>query len=213
MLKPIRQAQVAIDFVRLVKDPELKLERVLSAIDRFEGDDVEKLVENLPDHERVQASLDARPSFGPIDPNALLEMPVDSLGYAYGRFLVDHGFSPDDIPPRPSQDSRGMWAASHLRQTHDLWHTLTGFGTDIAGEAGLQGFYMAQIKGPLPPVLLAAILLNGVPQGNDEMERRMEEIQRGWAMGKAAEPLFGMDWRAHFARPLVQVRQELGLPA
>jgi ubiquinone biosynthesis protein Coq4 len=32
-------------------------------------------------------------------------------------------------------------------ETHDIWHVVTGFHTDVAGELGLQAFYLAQFPG------------------------------------------------------------------
>ena len=52
-------------------------------------------------------------------------------------------------------------------------------------------------------------LLNAVIFHFDEAERRMAQITRGWAMGKRARPLFGMEWASMWAQKMDDVRREL----
>jgi ubiquinone biosynthesis protein Coq4 len=125
--------------------------------------------------------------------------------------MMRNGLDPAAIPTLPSETA-GAFVRAHLYETHDIWHAVVGFSTDVAGELGLQGFYMAQIHGPLPPVILAAGLLNtafGAPQ---EFHPRMSAITEGWRAGTRARALFGVNWDEHWGRPLDEVRRELGLP-
>ena len=43
------------------------------------------------------------------------------------------------VPPDP----RAAYLAQRMRQTHDIWHVLTGYATDVAGEVQLQAFTLA----------------------------------------------------------------------
>jgi ubiquinone biosynthesis protein Coq4 len=99
----------------------------------------------------------------------------------------------------------------HLERSHDLWHTVLGFDTDVAGELGLQAFYIAQLQSPLGPLLLSAGLLNGMLFQHEDGDRRMEAITRGWRLGKTMRPLFGADWAAMLTWPIEQVREHFGI--
>ena len=97
----------------------------------------------------------------------------------------------------------------HLYQTHDLWHVLTGFKTNPSGELGLQAFYYAQYSLPLPILLIAAGLLNGLLYHPNDVTNRLNEIQKGWQMGKNAEQLFGFPWAEHWDTPVDVLRRTL----
>ncbi|MFO0550961.1 MAG: Coq4 family protein [Polyangiaceae bacterium] len=137
-------------------------------------------------------------------------LPEGTLGRAYATFMRKNGLAPEALPNLEAVDLY-EFVRAHLYETHDMWHALTGFEADVAGELGLQGFYAAQIDGSLAPAILAAGLLNTALFALDDRERRLDAITRGWEMGKRAKPLFGFDWAASWARPLADVRRELGI--
>lgn len=69
------------------------------------------------------------------------------------------------------------------------------------------------MKGPLPVLILSIGLFNTFLMAMDDLDARMAAISHGYQLGKRTRPLFGLDFRAHFARPLADLRRELGLPA
>jgi ubiquinone biosynthesis protein Coq4 len=100
----------------------------------------------------------------------------------------------------------------HLYETHDIWHVVTGFATDVAGELGLQALYSAQLRvGILQPVLLAAGMLNAALFDRGDVGARLEAMSRGWRLGQAALPLFGKPWAGMWSKPLAEIRADLGL--
>jgi ubiquinone biosynthesis protein Coq4 len=88
---------------------------------------------------------------------------------------------------------------------------VTGFATDVAGELGLQAFYLAQFPGRLAMLLLPLGMLNTMLYARDDVGRRMDEITRGWQMGRAARRLFGIDWSSMWDQPLHEIRAGLKL--
>ncbi len=140
----------------------------------------------------------------------LATQPAHTLGGAYGRFMLTHGLTPEALPSK-TEGSTMERAIAHLYDTHDLWHVATGFGVDPAGEAALQAFYLAQMRAFLPLLVLPAILINTGLSAYEDRYRRMDAIVAGWLAGRAARPLFGVDWSSLLDRPLQQVRSDLGL--
>jgi ubiquinone biosynthesis protein COQ4 len=155
-------------------------------------------------------ALSERPRLGRVDLAALGRLPEGTLGRAYADFMRAAGLDPANLPLLESRNEY-QWFAAHLYETHDLWHVATGFEPDVAGELGLQAFYLAQFEGPLPVAILSAGLLNTVLFSMNEAGKRMEEIVRGFQLGRAARPLFGVRWAEQWSRPLDDVRRELGL--
>jgi ubiquinone biosynthesis protein COQ4 len=140
----------------------------------------------------------------------LREMPAGSLGRAFADYLARNRIDPADLPSRPSPDEHAFVMA-HLYETHDLWHTVTGFETDVAGELGLQAFYVAQTEGKLGLLLLSIGMLNSAGKGFDDRQPRLDAVARGWLLGKRARPLFGLSWSERWLQPIAELRAELGL--
>jgi ubiquinone biosynthesis protein COQ4 len=139
-------------------------------------------------------------------------MPAGSLGHAYLRFLDGEGITAAglvqasvDGSGQPGDDDEVAYVRARMRDTHDLWHTVTGYRGDLLGEAALLAFTFAQTRhvgiGFLAGV---GMVLGGVPGA-----RRF--IARGFARGLRARWMPAVDWVKLLPRPLEEVRVELGI--
>lgn len=88
-----------------------------------------------------------------VDFDALRALPATTLGGAYARYLDAEGLDPDLFQAPPGLPEVPAYLAQRIRQTHDLWHVLTGYKTDVAGEVALQAFTYAQLRMPSSAVL------------------------------------------------------------
>jgi ubiquinone biosynthesis protein Coq4 len=147
-----------------------------------------------------------------VDLAALGALPCGTLGRAFSDFLRKNGLDPGSIPSLPS-GSDDEYFRAHLYDTHDLWHVVTGFDVDIAGELGVQAVYAAQFDSELPKLLLAGGLLQSALRVPDDFTRRVEAVLVGWKIGRGATSLFGVDWARLWSVPLDDVRRELGVGA
>jgi ubiquinone biosynthesis protein COQ4 len=149
-----------------------------------------------------------------VDLEALRNLPERTLGRAFADWLAAHGFEPGDLMKYDGKHNQGdsevVRYRTHLQSTHDLWHVLTGFDTDIDGEVGLQAFYLAQLDTPLAPIVMSAAMLGILRKGLNATSL-MDAITSGWRMGKAARPLFGVDWASLWSTPLAEVRARFGV--
>lgn len=198
-------------FLRLVQD-----------VNRL--DEVFRLIESIHDNPRISAqlveghrqtphgarALQEKPRLGKIDLEALGKLPEGTFGHEYVRFMRRHGLDPASLPVKPVEDDASFIEA-HLRETHDLWHVVTGFEPDVAGELGLQAFYLAQFPNRVALAILSAGMMNTLIYGFEDSAARMTQIARGWTLGRRARPLFGTDWKQWWAMPLAEVRAKLGL--
>ena len=197
-------------FVRLTINPE-RLDDVFvlsdQMIDPVYLDSLVEKFSKLPAGDRI---LKERPRLGQIDLQALHALPAGTLGHEFASQMIERGLKPEAIPTKDSEDA-AQFVRAHLYETHDLWHTVTGFGTDVAGELGLQAFYLAQFQSKLAAAILAVGLLNTAIFARGETEKRMESIVRGWQLGRQARPFFGVEWRQRWAQPLTEIRRELAV--
>ncbi len=143
---------------------------------------------------------------------ALRRLPEGSLGRAFAEFLDQRGLDPSGLYHSSlAGTSDAERFKLHMERTHDLWHTVLGYDTDVASELGLQAFSIAQLDSGLGYVIVSGGLLNGLLFAPEDARRRMEAITRGWRLGQSTRPLFGVDWASMMSWPLAQVREHLGI--
>jgi ubiquinone biosynthesis protein COQ4 len=147
----------------------------------------------------------------PHDLDALLRYPSDSLGYIYATQMQAQGFRSEELYAGLPVDSDMSYVEVRLGQTHDIWHIITGFGTTIADEMGLQAFHLPQFPYPLAVTLLSSSIMSTLLFSPEELPPLLTTIQRGWEMGKQAKPLFAQKWEEGWDKPLTEWQRELGI--
>jgi ubiquinone biosynthesis protein Coq4 len=209
MRNPLSMLQAGSAFVRLTADMS-RLDEVFNLSDGLVNDEaIREMVEACRAHETGARALETRPHVH-LDLKVLRALPTGTLGREYALMMDRNGLDPASIPTLPDDDE-GKYVRAHLYETHDLWHVVTGFGTDVPGELGLQAFYQAQLPGKLPAAILASGFVNTLVFSFGEREARMREIARGWLLGRRSRPLFGVRWDDYLALPLDEARAKLGI--
>jgi ubiquinone biosynthesis protein COQ4 len=204
-------ARALWSFVDLVRHPE-HLDRVFEIADAMSGqrrDVLERMRDHFATDPRGAAALREQPRLA-VDLGTLGALPVGTLGRTFADHMRANGLDPSALPTLRSTDDIQFMRA-HLYETHDVWHAVTGFATDVAGELGLQAFYAAQTPGGLPLLLIAMGFLNSAIYAQGDRERRFQAVADGWEMGKRAESLFGVRWNELWDRPVDEVRALLGV--
>jgi ubiquinone biosynthesis protein COQ4 len=148
-----------------------------------------------------------------IDLDKLAALPAGTLGHAYATFLRSHGITPEifDGAPAGITNPRRSYVVQRLRQTHDLWHVVTGCETDPAGEIALQAFSFSQ-TGALGSAFLTVFgaLRRMREQRDVGIVRDVVTLYRTGKRTGRRLPTFA--WEDHWATPLAEVRAMLGLP-
>jgi len=102
-------------------------------------------------------------------------------------------------------DDRARFAR-RLREMHDVFHVLTGYGRDVRGEIACLSFTFAQTKNTGIGYLALRVLRGA--GWSSEMGRL---IRQAFWRGRRAQWLVDQDWEALLPLPLEQVREELGV--
>ncbi len=144
----------------------------------------------------------------PPDIESLDKYPDGSLGKAYARHILDRGFDPDYFRKIEVKDDVD-YVLLRIRQTHDIWHVITGFGTDRIGELGLKGVELAQLRRPMAGVITTGGVLRYLFKDPDELGHVLWAIAHGYRLGCRAGPLLAQKWEEHWDRPLAQWRARL----
>jgi ubiquinone biosynthesis protein COQ4 len=145
-----------------------------------------------------------------IDYAALERLPENTLGRAYVEFLRENDISPEPFESPPELgDARASYLVMRMRQTHDLWHVVTGYTADVRGELLLQAFTFAQIGAP--GSLLIAVL--GSLRHARHVAGHARALWNAYRRGKAANTFATFRWEEHFETPLEEVRRLLACAA
>ncbi|UJR86561.1 ubiquinone biosynthesis protein COQ4 [Sandaracinus amylolyticus] len=144
-----------------------------------------------------------------VDYDALRAMPATTLGGAYARFLDAHGLDPDLFQSPPGMPEVPAYISQRMRQVHDLWHVLTGYETDVAGEVALQAFTW----GNTGMASAAAVTLAAGVRFSVTDPRIVRMAVEGYRDGRRAKFLAPIRVEDHFSRELDAVRAEWGIRA
>jgi ubiquinone biosynthesis protein COQ4 len=140
-----------------------------------------------------------------------------TVGAAYRDFVRSERLSADGLAAI-SRERRGTavddphpyaWFGRRIRDSHDIWHVLTGYHRDGLGEACLVAFSYGQTGSMGWAVIaLGAALRSRRRRGRHPYARA---IWQGYRRGKAARWLPAEDYMALLAEPLEAARRRLGI--
>lgn len=154
------------------------------------------------------------------DRAALLNLPENTFGHAYARFMEREGLSTNGVHEASvavADDYETFvadypWLATyhwHMNLTHDLYHILTGYGRDALGEGAVLRFtfehshtdgirFIARFAG-----LRVRLEDFGIPAG--------AVLREAGRLGREATGFVTTDWVSLFERPLDEVRRRLNV--
>ena len=202
----------------LIADPE-RTDQVFVIIRALSGNSLERSFRRILADPVAVRTLDPERSLVDTlsDLPRLRALPDGTLGREYARFMDEQGItarglidasiegSGDDVQ---FLDPRAQRLGERLRDMHDLWHVAAGYNRDLLGEAALLAFTYAQTRNRG----IGFIALVGAFQlWRFGLKDAAGVVRDAFRRGRRAAFLPGADWEALLARPLPQVRAELGL--
>lgn len=150
------------------------------------------------------------------DPVWLARFEPGTVGATYRAFREARGFTADglaeverEVVPFIDAPHPILWYSRRLRDIHDIWHVLTGYGTDALGEACVVSFSYGQ-TGNLGFAFIGWGAALEIRREAPSVPAR-RAVWQAYGNGKAARWLPGLDYEALFEQPLDQVRERLGL--
>jgi len=148
------------------------------------------------------------------DDERMAAMPEGSLGAAVRDFYATEQISAKGLVAASEEayedaDGSGVsedveFFGRHLRDLHDTFHVLTGYGRDLRGEVAVLSFTVPQTRNPGVAFIIFTVLRRA--GFRSEMGRL---IRQGFRRGLRAAWLPGQDWSELFLQPLEEVRERL----
>ncbi|HEY9810558.1 MAG TPA: Coq4 family protein [Halomicronema sp.] len=171
----------------------------------------QNMVDYLKTQPQVAEIIEQRYIAPPPDIEVLLTYPPESLGYAYAYSIKQAGFDPNFYRKIDIKDDF-EYILLRIRQTHDIWHIVTGFQTDFISEIQLKTFEIAQTRRVMAAILVIGSLFKALLINPQQLDILLPRLATAYKMGTDAKPLLGQKWEEDWHKPLNQWREELNLP-
>lgn len=146
-----------------------------------------------------------------INLEELSQLPIGTLGYEYAQHMHKCGIQPLEISQDLGEEADSHLFALRYTVTHDIFHVLLGFDTSYAGEIGVFAFTIAQnyseMMNAFEPLVTSVYPLIFINQA----KQMRGNIRKGKALGKKAKCLLTYRFEDNWARPIADIRSELGL--
>ncbi|XUU60319.1 Coq4 family protein [Erythrobacter sp. HA6-11] len=142
----------------------------------------------------------------------------DSVAQHYIRFMKREGLSAAGLvdesykwqPESERPQDLTEWYFTRLRDTHDLFHVLTGYGRDALGEAALLGFSFEQNHN-LGIKFIAYAAANEIRKVTETKAPLFSAINEGRRLGKEAAKLAHMDVEQVMREDIADARARLNI--
>lgn len=218
---PIRPIKAMRHFRKLIENKE-DTRQVFEIIVALDGKEFETDARRFLNSEIGKAHYAKRRYLPEIldDHDTLKALPEGTVGRAYVDFMEREGLSAAGLVAEydrfyeesgyPRFNDQMQWYGNRRRDTHDLFHILTGYGRDALGEASVLGFSYGQNRGKgglFIGYMAATEIRKVVPKGAPTLS----SVREGQRNGKAAATIIEQDIVALLAEPLDAARERLGI--
>jgi ubiquinone biosynthesis protein COQ4 len=173
----------------------------------------QRLAERMREHPEWRRIVDERKTVfaGTHELERFRSLPEGTLGRAFAQYYIDNGIEPfyydfpivDDIE----------FLAKRYRETHDIHHIITGYGTDAFGENELQAFYAGNMG--LRHSAFIALVSTFSPRGGHEWNliRFHRRLYRAFRRGRASAMLLGVPFDELWESPVSEIGARYIAPA
>ncbi len=174
-----------------------------------------KVTRGIARHDEGRRLLAERPRLNAsvVSLATMAAHPPSSLGHAYAAYFAENGITPFDPPMLPVETSQD-YVATRLREAHDVFHVVTGYGTDEIGELELQWFNMGNLGwGPLPLIMLVAFFAMGKTNKYGGLRAVWRRVRAAYRRGRRSRALASVIWEDYWRMPVRDVQALLCAPA
>ena len=197
-------------------------EQVFHIIEALNGRAQVSNLANFADSEAGKTLLLRKEYLPPLlDDHAWIrDLPEGTVGRAYIDFMEREGLSAQGLVDESEKmrlrrgdveyDDDLKWYGNRLRDTHDLFHVLTGYGRDALGEACVLGFTYSQNPG-LGVIFIAFMAARQLNKHLPKEAHIMDCLWEAKRNGKAASRIIREDIIALLHEPLEDARKRLNI--
>jgi ubiquinone biosynthesis protein COQ4 len=214
-----RPLRAISNFRKLIKDKE-DTALVFKIFESLPSKDFMPRVANLSLSERGEFLRRTEPRLPEIldDHAALRRTPKGSLAHAYCDFMEAEGLSAAGLVAEYERAGRRKypdlveWYINRARDTHDMFHVLTGYGRDALGEQSVLLFTHGQQPSQGHLLIGYAGAANIARMAKGSKAPVFGAVRQAHRTGRGAPRLIEQPIRELLERPLEEVRASMRIP-
>ncbi len=218
--KPRYSLPRAIKNFRLLMQDKENTGLVFEIYDALPSNKMIPRVEDLCFSERGDYLRETEPNLAEIldDHKTLRKTPKGSLAHAYCDFMESEGLTAAGLVAesesigRPKYDDLLQWLTDRSRDTHDLFHVLTGYGRDALGEQCVLLFTHGQSPSDGHLLIGYAGSVNIKMQVKGSRAPILGAAQQAKRTGRGAPKLVEQPIRELLKQPFDRVRAAMNIP-
>lgn len=158
--------------------------------------------------------LDERPTLQgrELDLEALARLPAGTLGHEFVRYFRDNGIEPfiTAFPIESDVD----YLSKRYRETHDLFHVITGYATDETGEMELQAFVLGNLGVRQAAMVLAYSISSRIKRrGLGGLRAYLGRLHAAYRRGRRSRELLSVTYETLWEQPVSVLAGLLCAPA
>ena len=146
-----------------------------------------------------------------IDLEKLSQLPPQTFGYEYARYMQKNKLQPIKISPELADIARDNVFAARYAITHDMFHLLLGFDTSYAGEIGVLAFAVEQNYSRMLNFSLFPAMVIYSAIAPTQFKFILANMQRGKHKAQKARFLLNYRFEDNWSLPIDTVRSDLGI--
>jgi ubiquinone biosynthesis protein COQ4 len=205
----LRAAMKAFQRLTKVQDDPVAATLIKASLD---SDIFQREAKRMAATEEGRALLAEQPAIhrGNIDLGQLSRLAEGTVGRAFARYYEDNGILPFESPyaVRTDADYLMKW----YRETHDLHHVVTGYGTDSVGEMELQAFVLGNLRFRHCLFIVAvSTILNR--KNLSPLGPYLRRVVAAYQRGQRTRNLFSVRYERYFEQTVEKLRADLAVPA
>jgi ubiquinone biosynthesis protein COQ4 len=213
-MRPLRAARALRE---LFANPD-DTQQVFEIIDAMQGPALVRMRKRLQQTEQGRRLLAEQPNLIPFlsDREGLGSLAEGSLGREYLAFVEAEGISADglvdasEISRTRNEAAELRWIRNWLRDSHDMWHAVLGYQSDLIGEAALLAFSHYQTRN-IGVGMIATMAWFKIGQVTDRNLGARNAILDGRRRARQSAWFLEVPWHEWLARPVDEVRRDLGV--
>lgn len=179
----------------------------------LDGETYAKMARTWREQAKGRELLDERPSLQgrELDLEALARLPEGTLGRELARYFEANGIQPFVSAFHVASDVD--YLSQRYRETHDIFHVLTGYGTDEHSEMELQAFVLGNLKLRQAIVILAFSVPRHFPQlGLRGVRPYFRRLRAAYRRGKQSTEMLSVPYEGMWERPVSELIEQLCKP-
>jgi ubiquinone biosynthesis protein COQ4 len=173
-----------------------------------------KLAESWRETTEGRRLLDERPTLQgrELDLDALARLPEGTLGYEFVQYFRRNGIEPfiSSFPVNNDVD----YLSKRYRETHDIFHVITGYGTDVTGEMELQAFVLGNLGLRQATMILSYTLPMQIKQiGFTFLGTYFDRLRAAYQRGRRSREMLSVTYEKLWEQPVSVLASLLCAPA